>query len=497
MSEINGELVRVKSAFEQPTLSLLSQRQALVAIAILNSCFSRDMRLVPTARLHIQVESYLAEIATSGLTEDLPGGSGRDVCLRWTKAQWLIRSVAADGTEVYSLTSHAQQALDFITSLRQERTGLSEHRIANIVSTARRINRASNPDRESRVAILDAEIMQLTVERDRLLAGGDIAPMSDERLLEGFDELLSLVAQLPSDFKRVEEAFRTVRGEILDDFRAERRVAGEVIDRYLGRIDQLITATPEGRAFEGAFALLRDEELLQQLRQDVGALIDNGDSFLVDRDRQELRGIVPLMREGLDSVLDQRSRISEVLRTYITTRDTQKDRELDRVLRSLEGAVATWLTMAGPREVVPLALLPEQMDIEHLRERFYDPADEVPLPPLPAADEEEPPTGLSLEELRRLGGPRMPELEQALGVAIDAARGRSEGWSLGQLFSELPEDLRRPVDALGLLHLAMNRDDLALTDDSEPYFAVRPDGSKRTFRVPTIAPGTRVEEDDL
>ena len=91
----------------------------------------------------------------------------------------------------------------------------------------------------------------------------------------------------------------------------------------------------------------------------------------------------------------------------------------------------------------------------------------------------------------------MPELEQALGVAIDAARGRSGGWSLGQLFSELPEDLRRPVDALGLLHLAMNRDDLALTDDSEPYFAVRPDGSKRTFRVPTIAPGTRVEEDDL
>jgi len=497
MSEINGELARVQAAFKQPTLALLSQRQAPVVIAILSACFSRDARLVPTARLHIQVESFLAEIATSGLVSDLPDLSGRDVCLRWTKSQWLIRSTIADGTEVYSLTSHAQQALDFITSLRQERTGLSEHRIANIVATARRINRASNPDRESRVAILDAEIMQLTVERDRLLAGGDIAPMSDERLLEGFDELLSLVAQLPSDFKRVEEAFRTVRGEILDDFRAERRVAGEVIDRYLERIDQLITATPEGRAFEGAFALLRDEELLQQLRQDVVALIDNGDSFLVDRDRQELRGIVPLMREGLDSVLDQRSRITEVLRTYITTRDTQKDRELDRVLRSLEGAVTTWLTVAGPREVVPIALLPEQVDIEHLRERFYDPADEAPLPPLPAADDEAPPTGMSVEELLTLGGPRMPELEQALVAAMEDAESRGEDWSLGRVFSALPDGLRRPVDVLGLLHLAINRDDLALTEDHEPYFAVRPDGSTRTFRVPTIAPGTRAEEDVL
>jgi hypothetical protein len=149
VSEISGELARVSDAFEQPTLSLLSQRQAPVVVAILNTCFSRETRLVPTARLHLVVEGLLAEMATSGLA-DVPAGSGREVCLRWTNAQWLIRSTASDGSEVYSLTSHAQQALDFIANLRQERTGLSEHRIANIVATARRINRQSNPDRQSR-----------------------------------------------------------------------------------------------------------------------------------------------------------------------------------------------------------------------------------------------------------------------------------------------------------------------------------------------------------
>jgi hypothetical protein len=228
VSEISGELARVSDAFEQPTLSLLSQRQAPVVVAVLNTCFSRETRLVPTARLHIVVEGLLAEMATSGLA-DVPARSGREVCLRWTNAQWLIRSTASDGSEVYSLTSHAQQALDFIANLRQERTGLSEHRIANIVATARRINRESNPDRQSRIAILDAEITQLSVERDRLEAGGEMKAMTEDRMLEGFDELLSLVSQLPSDFKRVEEAFRTVRAEILDDFRAERRVPGSIL----------------------------------------------------------------------------------------------------------------------------------------------------------------------------------------------------------------------------------------------------------------------------
>ena len=495
VSEITGELARTSDAFKRPTLSLLNQRQAPVVVAVLNTCFSRETRLVPTARLHVLVEDLLAEMAISGTTE-VPTGSGREVCMRWTAAQWLIRSTAQDGNEVYSLTSHAQLALDFISNLRQERTGLSEHRIANIVATARRINRESNPDRQSRMAILAAEIIELTVEHDRLDAGGDIKPMTEDRMLEGFDELLSLVSQLPSDFKRVEEAFRTVRSDILEDFRAERRVPGEVIDRYLGRIDQLMTATPEGRAFDGAFALLRDDDLLNQLRKDVNVLIGQGESFLVESDRVELRGIVPLMRQGLDSVLDQRSRVTEVLRTYITTRDAATDRELDRVLRSLEGSVSTWLSTAGARESVPVGMLPGQMEIEHLRERYYDPSDDVPLPDLPGADDEQP-EGLSMEELRRRGGPRMAELQAALEVAVKSAVEQSGEWSLGQLFSELPEELRRPVDVLGLLHLATNSDDLARTDDTEPYFAIRPDGTTRMFHVPVLAPGSSPEEDEL
>jgi hypothetical protein len=493
VSEIIGEHARVSSGFKQPTLSLLNQRHAPVVVAILNTCFSREMRLVPTARLHVLVESLLAEIAISSPNAEVPSGSGREVCQRWTNAQWLIRSTAADGGEVYSLTSHAQQALDFISSLRQERTGLSEHRISNIVATARRINRESNPDRQSRISILDEEIAQLAVERDRLEAGGEITAMTEDRMLEGFGELLSLVSQLPSDFKRVEEAFRAVRADILDDFRAERRVPGEVIDRYLERIDRLIAATPEGRAFDGAFALLRDDELLSQLRQDVAALIEQGESFLMDRDRQGLRGIVPFMRQGLDAVLDQRSRITEVLRTYITTRDAAKDRELDRVLRSLEGSVSTWLAMAGPRETVPVNLLPGEMGLEHLRERYYDPSDDVPLRLIPDDDDDERPEGLSLDELRGYGGPHMVEL----AAALEEAKGRAGGWSLGELFSELPDEFRRPVDVLGLLHLATNSDELMKTDDVETYFAIRPDGTTRKFHVPLLMPGITPEEEAL
>ena len=77
--------------------------------------------------------------------------------------------------------------------------------------------------------------------------------------------------------------------EILAAFRAEDRPAGEVIDDYLARADALMTATHEGRAFEGAFALLRDDALVTQLREDLTDLLEHplSDRILSDADRAE------------------------------------------------------------------------------------------------------------------------------------------------------------------------------------------------------------------
>ena len=57
--------------------------------------------------------------------------------------------------------------------------------------------------------------------------------------------------------------------QIISDFRGEARPIAEVIDQYLAKTDELTTLTAEGRAFEGAFMLLRDEALLLDLKSDL------------------------------------------------------------------------------------------------------------------------------------------------------------------------------------------------------------------------------------
>jgi Protein of unknown function (DUF3375) len=481
VNDIIGQLARVRTAFETPTLTLLHQLRAPVIVSIFRSAFSRDRPSVPAPRLHEQVDTYLDQLRLDG-HPGLPTGSGRDLCLRWMRDQWLVRSTEDDGTEVYSLTSHAQDALSLVTNLTRERASLSEHRIATIVAHVRRFNAEGNPDRAERVRILDAEIARLAGERSRLLDGEPLDNASADYMLEGFSELLQLIAALPGDFARVEEAFVALRGRVLASFQAEDRHAGDVIDEYLRRTDTLMTATPEGRAFAGAFALLRDDELLLQLREDLTALLAHplADDILSDGDRQDLRGTVALINRGINSVLVQRNRVTATLRDYIVTHDVAHDRELDAALRGIDAALGVWMRTAGPRRTVPLEIIPRGVDVTHLRERFFTP-DEDAVPPLADVSDHRPGDVL-LADLLAQGGPQLEALRRALASLAEPGAVST----LGELFATLGPALRRPVEIFGLLQLAHNSMSLAPAAGFESYPAVRPDGSTRQLTAPKI-----------
>ena len=444
------------------------------------------------ARLHEQVDTYLDQLRLEG-HPDLPTGTGRDLCLRWMRDQWLVRSTEDDGTEVYALTSHAQDALSLVTNLTRERVSLSEHRIATIVSYVRRFNAEANPDRAERVRILDAEIARLATERGRLLDGEPLDEVSPDYMLEGFGELLQLIAALPGDFARVEEAFVALRGHILASFQAEDRHAGDVIDEYLHRADTLMTATPEGRAFEGAFALLRDDALLLQLKEDLTALLvhPQAEDILNDGDRSDLRGTVALINRGITSVLAQRNRVTATLRDYIVTHDVARDRELDATLRRIDAELSVWMRTAGPRRTVPLDLLPRDVDVRHLRERFHAPDEDAAPPPLADVSDHRP-DDISLADLLAWGGPQLDALRSALAALDDPGAVAT----LGELFATLDPTLRRPVEIFGLLQLAHNSTSLVPAAGVESYPAVRPDGTTRCLTAPKVVATTAVAGDE-
>ncbi len=481
MSEIVGELARVQDALHRPTLRLLDGKWAAFRVAVFRCSFSRDRRSIQADRLHVQVDTFLSELQREGVEVPL-NANGRALCNQWVGDQWLFRDNAPDNSIVYSLTSSALEALDLAQNLSRDRVLVSESRLTTILDTVRRWALEASPDAQARIDRLTAQIRELEAERDRLAAGGAVTAASDERMLDGYTNLIDLIGQLPSDFKRVEESVLDMHRKILRDLRDEERAVVDVLDEYLAKQDELVKGTPEGRAFDGAFVLLRDDALLLELRENVQVILDHPAAAVLDaRDVHEIRGAVAVIRQGMKDVLAQRRRLTATLKEHIVNHDALQERELDRVLRALGRELATWMETAGPRTTVPLDLLPPTLKVGHFRERFWDPASAAPPPPLEEVEDDspDPPT---IEELRMRGGPSLDELRMALVEAFT----RGDIDTIGRLFNRLPVGLRRPVEILGLLHLASRVDALRDGTGTEVFEAIRPDGERRDFLVPTV-----------
>lgn len=479
MNEAVGQLRLVEQAFARPTLRLLNGRWAPVQVAVLRLAFDRDRRSVPTDRLHADVDEILAILRGVGV--DTPAGTGREVSRRWMASKWLVRLNADDGSgEVYELTSYALEALELVQSLSSDRPLLTESRLAAIIDIVRRQAIEATPDAHGRVERLNTQIAELEAERDRLLEGGEPEPASFDRMMEGYANLVDLISQLPSDFKRVEEAIRGHRDNLLADFRSEARPLGQVIDEYLLRHDDL-RATPEGKAFDGAFSLLRDEVMLSQLKRDLDIIASHPFTEALTADEvRAFRGTVRMVRRSLDDVLDQRSRVAKTLRDHLVNHDAVKERELSDTLAQLNVELAGWIKRTSTRARTGVGLLPEAVDtLPHVRERFYDPGDHVAPESLDQIDADAG-FALTLEEILRQGGPMLARL------AAELSTGGTAFATAGTRFAAFPDDLRRPVEILGILHLLSKIGALEAAEDRETVVTVRSDGSERLLRIPAV-----------
>lgn len=480
ITRAEGAYLGALRAFQEPMLDLLHRRYAPLVVSLLSLVFTPERPTVPVAEAHTEIGDALDQLRAAGHelhadgTRAIPLGSARELCRQWADVGWLKRQIVDGDVEVYQLSAHAVGALEVAGRAGGVRARVSQSRVRTLLDAVERLAQDADPDVLVRMARLDTQIKRLQAELTRLQRTGVVDEVDEDELLEEAENVLHLVRELPADFARVAESIRAMQRDVVAALRQDERPSGDVLREYLERGEQVMTATPEGRAFAGALRLIGDPERIDELSVQLDTVLRHRfTGRLPAPQRAELRDIGRRIEQGVAEVIKAQRQASHVITTQVRNHDPLRDRQVDELLREVMTGLQAWVPgTRRSQEVVPLRRLPVA-DVAHLRQSTSDLRPPQPPAPLRSwADDadDEPEDGA-----REWGGPHYAELREHL-----AARAAGGAADLATAFEAAPARIRRPVDLLGLLEIA-HQEGMTETDEVSVVEAVRPDGSRRRF----------------
>lgn len=481
---VEGAYQAALHAFRNPMLDLLHGRYAPFVVTMLGMVFTAQRPQVPVSEAHAEIDAALDRLRSAGYGEDgtapLPVGIARDLCRGWVQSGWLKRHVH-DGVETYQLSAHGVGALEVAGRVAGPRTRVSESRVRTLLDAVEQLAQNADPDVMTRMARLDAEIRAREAELRRLESAQEVEPVPDDQLLEEAENVLHLARELPADFARVVESIRKVQRDTVSDLRQDSRPMGEILSEYLDRGRQVLRSTREGRAFEGALALIGEAEHIDHLAGSLRTILRHPFiATLGPSQRRELRDISRRIEQGVSDVIEARQRASHVITTQVRNHDPLRDREVDALLRQVMSGFAQWTPGSRHKqEIEPMRRLPVA-EVAHLRQKTDDLRPATPPARLEAWEMGEVPD----DDSRAWGGPHYAALEAHLLEHLDGG----ERADVDEVFRSVPQEIRRPVDLLGLLEIA-HRYGMVESGDVAVVEAVRPDGTRRRFAFE----GTAVE----
>lgn len=443
-------------AYGKSTLRLIRNPHSRVYLTLLKFAFPDTSRPILDEDLWAAFDQALRELDRAGLRESIPvedGAirSGKSLCKELIdNYSWMESTMLADGHVEFRLTSDATEALNVIDRLNSLESVMSESRMRTLVEAIQRAAILFSVDYEQGRQILVQRLEQAQRELDEYEQRGGGELLTEARAKDVVYNLEDLMSQLPYDLRRLEEDVRSNAMELIDSFRGDERPVGEIIAGYLERGEDLVANTEHGRSFLDAVRVIGDPAVSEGVvsRLDAIALAPLGTGKPLPQALLLQRGWNQIS-VGIAQVNDANTRASRVIGRSIAQHDVERDRELTMALKRLESLVYDWAVCTSRLQLAPFETTIQRWDIGSLRTKFWSSPNTV-VPPALESEHADSIT-LSIEELRRLGGPLTSEVLTAI---VQAAPFDAKSVNLASGFNALDADLRRPVELAGLLQFA-------------------------------------------
>jgi Protein of unknown function (DUF3375) len=466
-----------------PAVKLLRATSAPFVLDFLISQFKSQNRLTIShgeiraslqsyqERIHDEHPSTLREKPEVYLTE-------------WSSAEtgWLHRFIELSRTEPsYQLTPNSEAVIAFIErALHDDEQFVgTECRLRLILDLLDDVVTGAAKDPQERLNRLRAQRDRLDAQIHAIEQGNDGEPSSATMVRERFGMAISLLSQLQSDFRSVEDRFKQLARQVHRRHAEGWQSRSDILEFALDQEDQL-KQDDQGKSFHEFVRLVHSPERQERLADLINQLSSLQQIGAQSAGVSKLHSMMPMLIAEAEKILRTTQRLSQTLRTLLDARSSRHRQQLAIVLRDIQ-SMAAGRDPSIDTDNVQISV-DVDLEIQSPMDRvFWSPPvifDSVDMQQHIADDEIRNRAFRSLANLNRLDWSLM---RSRIRRAVDS----SGALSLVELL-ELHPPTAGPIEILGYLQIAhddghkidsANRQDITIADR---------DGILQKFQIPQV-----------
>jgi hypothetical protein len=262
---------------------------------------------------------------------------------RWSNNEHLYLYPRQDGNTgeyFYQPSSYLMRVFQWIESLEQKEFVGTESRLEDIFEKLAMIIQNAKPktdkeyiaELEEKRAALAREIKEVRAKTRKFQA------YDTYKIQEDYDILMNNIKGLTSDFKEVEENFKTIGVQLIKQQTEEDKAKGEMLQFVLDAKDQLEISN-QGKSFYAFYDLLSNTAQVQKFENEVELLFATLTEKSIPYDKKPLKHFIRSLNKEASQVLNYNKQLATKIRKMVEDGSLRDRKIILQLINSLKNTM--------------------------------------------------------------------------------------------------------------------------------------------------------------
>lgn len=320
-----------------PSVALLRARQCSMILEFLTGVLD-ETSAISQENLYTQLAEFLNE---KGIDVDEDNNvylsdtfeeKAEKYVKRWIDSGFLTNYTNDDGEIYYQLSAHTSKVFEWVSGLKREEYIGTESKFKSIITQLKDLVENTNSDKEKRLQYLEAQKLEIEQKIQHLQIGEDVEVFEEYQIVPRFQQINKLAKELLSDFKDVDDNFKTIIKEIYQKQIDPSLNKGEILQYTFDALNELKSSS-QGKSFYAFWEFLMASEMQFELENLITELFQALKDRNIENNDQFLQNMVTYLYEAGHKVCQSNDKMADKLSHIIRDNETSR---IDLTIRTIQ-----------------------------------------------------------------------------------------------------------------------------------------------------------------